>query len=120
MIISKALQYGVPADVLAKTMRHHEFSPNGFVYNHPFIKSASSIPDLMSKFLDISTGNYQYCQVKPNVEENKENVIENKNLEGLKFEPVYGERCSECGSTKLVKAGVCKYCQSCGNSTGCS
>jgi len=120
MIISKALQYGVPADVLAKTMRHHEFSPNGFVYNHPFIKSASSIPDLMSKFLDISTGNYQYCQVKPNVEENVENKIEDKNIEGLKFEPVYGERCSECGSTKLVKAGVCKYCQSCGNSTGCS
>lgn len=121
MIISKALQYGVPAEVLAKTMRHHEFSPNGFVYNHPNIKSASSIPDLMSKFLDISIGNYQYCQVKPTEDEKKDlKDIKKPTIDGLKFEPVYGERCTECGSTKLVKAGVCKYCQSCGNSTGCS
>ncbi len=119
MVVSKALQYGVPADVLAKTMRHHEFSPNGFVYNHPNIKSASSIPDLMSKFLDISSGNYQYCQVKPDTVSSKIAPIKEKHKD-VKFENVYGERCSECGSDKIVKAGVCKYCQACGTSTGCS
>ena len=116
MIVSKALQYGVPPEVLAKTMRHHEFPPNGLVFNHPFIKSASSIPDLMSKFLDISQGNYKYCQVKPD----SVNVTIDPPLEGVKFEAVYGDICSECGSNKIVKAGVCKYCQACGSSTGCS
>jgi ribonucleoside-diphosphate reductase alpha chain len=35
-------------------------------------------------------------------------------------ERVYGETCSACGSSHLLRAGSCKVCGSCGTTTGCS
>lgn len=126
ILISKILQYGIPADVVASILRNTEFGPNGLVQQHPYIKSASSIPDLISKFIDISRGDYTYCQVKPEQKndspvENYDEVDEKTSVtsgdQGIR---VYGKRCHECGSTHITKAGTCYYCQDCGASSGCS
>ena len=152
ILISKCLQYGIPAEIISEIMRNAEFSPNGMVRQHDNIKAASSIPDLISKFIDISTGDYTYCQVKPDRAEVKEglsieiigvnhasdyvdsanarvatimnksyvNESADKNDTHIKGEKVYGKTCHECGSTHIVKAGTCYYCQDCGSSSGCS
>lgn len=126
ILISKTLQYGIPADVISSILRNTEFGPNGLVRQHPNIKAASSIPDLISKFIDISIGDYTYCQNKPepkptddtnDSDKSDEKVITPSGLEGVR---VYGKRCTVCGSIHMIKAGTCHYCQDCGASTGCS
>lgn len=48
------------------------------------------------------------CQKKKNI------AIEQKTFK------VEGEVCPECGSSKLIRTGVCKACVQCGQSLGCS
>lgn len=123
ILISKTLQYGIPADVISGILRNTEFGPNGLVRQHPFIKAATSIPDLISKFMDISYGDYTYCQNKPDPKPVPDAVVSNEEIpeqhdvEGVR---VYGKHCSVCGSIHMIKAGTCHYCQDCGASTGCS
>jgi ribonucleotide reductase alpha subunit len=123
MVVSKALQYGMPPEILSRILRGHEFNPNGMVQHHPNIKQAASIPDLMSKFLDISTGNYQFCQVKPDNGTDKdvvEKIREREDSAGEESEILHGEVCEVCSSDKMIRVGTCKYCTVCGSSTGCS
>lgn len=65
ILVSKALQYGIPVEVISDILRNTEFSPKGIVKNHPYVKSAESVTDLISKFMDMSIGDYSHCQVKP-------------------------------------------------------
>ena len=133
ILISKCLQYGIPANVIADILSNTEFQPNGLVSQHPNIKSAMSIPDLISKFIEISYGDYSHCQVKPKTNLFMKDYVEQvkstntENLEKIKeiidngeAETVYGETCPVCGSTHIIKAGTCHYCQDCGTSSGCS
>lgn len=119
ILISKCLQYGIPAETISSIMRNSEFAPNGMVYQHSNIKAASSIPDLISKFIDISVGEYKYCQVKPDEYLYTTNNVKSGNTT-IEGEKIYGKTCSECGSSHIVKAGTCYYCQDCGTSSGCS
>ncbi|MBZ9636542.1 vitamin B12-dependent ribonucleotide reductase [Clostridium sp. FP1] len=139
--ISVMLQYHVPAEDISKMLRGQKFEPYGFVQKHPYIKSVSSISDLISKIIDIELGDYTRCQIKPEnygntdipknplmPDENEisasivenENVSTFKNTEKPKGERLYSETCSHCSSTKLVKSGTCKVCLDCGTTTGCS
>lgn len=118
IIISKALQYGIPVNEIAKILRGHDFSPRGFVFGHPNIKNASSIPDLLSKFIDISINDYSHCQIKKAECPEYKDLRENTSTEDTEI--VFGESCPECGSYKMVKSGTCKYCSNCGASGGCS
>lgn len=133
VLISKSLQYGIPSEVISKILRNTEFGPSGLVKQHPNIKAASSIPDLISKFIDISHGDYTYCQVKPETIESKntdqvafsgditeDEELENPDIPAVEGVKVYGKVCSECGSNHIVKAGTCYYCADCGSSSGCS
>ncbi len=63
--ISNMLQYQISPEHISKTLRGQKFEPSGFVSRHPYIKSASSISDLISKVIDIERGDYSRCQVKP-------------------------------------------------------
>lgn len=123
ILISKTLQYGIPADVISGILRNTEFGPKGLVRQHPNIKAASSIPDLISKFIDISIGDYTYCQNKPepkvvdDTTDSSEESSAPSEVEGVR---VYGKHCTVCGGTHMIKAGTCYYCQDCGASTGCS
>ncbi len=134
------LQYHVPAEDISKMLRGQKFEPYGFVQKHPYIKSVSSISDLISKIIDIELGDYSRCQVKPesygnNIPKNPlmsdENEISasivedeitscSEVTEKPKGERLYSETCSHCSSTKLVKSGTCKVCLDCGTTTGCS
>ncbi|MGH4118454.1 vitamin B12-dependent ribonucleotide reductase [Clostridium sp.] len=138
--ISVMLQYHVPAEDISKMLRGQKFEPYGFVQKHPYIKSVSSISDLISKIIDIELGDYSRCQVKPegygnNIPKNPlmgdENEISasiaeeditscSDTTEKPKGERLYSETCSHCSSTRLVKSGTCKVCLDCGTTTGCS
>ncbi|MEX1378165.1 MAG: vitamin B12-dependent ribonucleotide reductase [Eubacteriales bacterium] len=129
--ISNMLQYQISPEHISKTLRGQKYEPSGFVSRHPYIKSASSISDLISKVIDIERGDFSRCQVKPErfskvvsakYEESdvlpEEIAAEQPEEENV--EAVYGEACSNCGSDRLLKNGTCKVCQDCGTTTGCS
>ncbi len=123
--LSNMLQYNIPAEEISRTLRNQKYEPSGFVSRHPYIKSASSISDLISKVIDIELGDFTRCHVKPKkfarvyseeVEFNQSNDKPGKK----KGEKVYGEICSKCGGDNLIRNGTCKICQDCGTTTGCS
>ena len=121
--ISKMLQYGVPAKDIAQMYRGQKYEPSGFVYGHPYIKMADSISDLISKIIDIELGDYTSCQVTPTVPIVPTMAVPIHNTvtpAKAKGELLYGEICSSCKGTKLVKNGTCKVCLDCGTTTGCS
>ncbi|MEG0670997.1 vitamin B12-dependent ribonucleotide reductase [Clostridium sp.] len=124
--ISVMLQYHVPAADIAKMLRGQKYEPYGFVQKHPYIKSVSSISDLISKVIDIELGDYSRCQIKPDINEvttyRSRNTEVSVTLDSTEIvgERIYSETCSTCSSTKLVKNGTCKVCQDCGTTTGCS
>lgn len=128
--ISNMLQYNIPPKEISRLLRGQQYEPSGFVGRHPYIKFASSISDLVSRIIDIELGDFTRCQVKPDTFHyiNKNNVSEvvattdnsqpdPKDIEG---ERIYGETCSTCGSSQLVRNGTCKVCKECGTTTGCS
>ena len=63
--ISVMLQYHIPAKDISKMLRGQKYEPYGFVSKHPYIKHVTSISDLISKIIDIETGDFSKCQVKP-------------------------------------------------------
>jgi ribonucleoside-diphosphate reductase alpha chain len=134
--ISNMLQYNIPPQEISRTLRGQQYEPSGFVSRHPYIKSATSISDLVSKIIDIELGDFSRCQVKPG-EDNDELVLSSRDLVTAasyeveetpaysddsynKEERIYGETCASCGSTRLRKNGTCKVCEECGATTGCS
>lgn len=123
--LSNMLQYNIPANEISRTLRNQKYEPSGFVSRHPYIKSATSISDLISKVIDIELGDFSRCQVKPKTfarvysEEVALNEINDKSA-AKKGERIYGESCSKCGSNNLLRNGTCKVCQDCGTTTGCS
>ncbi|MBN1624719.1 MAG: vitamin B12-dependent ribonucleotide reductase, partial [Clostridia bacterium] len=123
--LSNMLQYNIPAAEISRTLRNQKYEPSGFVSRHPYIKSASSISDLISKVIDIELGDFTRCHVKPKTfarvySEEIELSAANDNPSKKKSEKVYGEICSHCGSDNLIRNGNCKICQDCGTTTGCS
>jgi ribonucleoside-diphosphate reductase alpha chain len=139
--ISVMLQHHVPAEDISKMLRGQKFEPYGFVQKHPYIKSVSSISDLISKIIDIELGDYTRCQIKPEnysntnapknplmpgeneistcIEET-ENTLSPIATDKIQGERLYSETCSHCSSTRLVRNGTCKVCLDCGTTTGCS
>ncbi|MCL2396758.1 MAG: vitamin B12-dependent ribonucleotide reductase [Defluviitaleaceae bacterium] len=117
--ISISLQSGIPAQNIAKINRRQAYEPSGLVSGHPYIGSVSSVSDLISKVIDISYGNYDNCQIKPEgMAQKDQSAI--KDLSYTDADIIYGETCTSCGSDKMVQSGVCKVCTNCGTTTGCS
>lgn len=131
--ISNMLQYNVPPKEISRLLRGQQFEPSGFVSRHPYIKSAASIADLLSKIIDIELGDFTRCQVKPEcfkkICENdiatSDIIKDNENEEAIPqdvsdMDRIYGETCANCSSTRLYRNGTCKVCADCGTTTGCS
>ncbi len=120
--ISEMLQYGVPAEDIAKMYRGQKYEPSGFVTGHPYIKNVDSISDLISKIIDIELGNYEHIQVKPdNSSMDYDKAVEEVLAGQYSFsDVVYTDTCPNCESTKMVQNGTCKICTVCGTTTGCS
>lgn len=126
---SKLLQYNAPIKDIIKSLKGQKYEPHGFVTDHPYIKFADSISDLIAKVLEIEIGDYSSCQVKPEnyietnhitkIQNNQNNDIKIKTTEP-KGEKVYGKTCPMCGSSHMRKNGTCYVCEDCGSTTGCS
>lgn len=133
--ISVMLQYHVPPKDIARMLRGQKYEPYGFVQKHPYIKYVSSISDLISKIIDIETGDFSRCQVKPDsykdltltplnvatsidITSGENSSVTKEHLHG--GERVYGSTCPTCSSTRMVKNGTCMVCLDCGSTTGCS
>lgn len=133
--ISNMLQYNIPAKEISRLLRGQQFEPSGFVARHPYIKSASSIADLLSKIIDLELGDFRRIQIKPSSDEfllSKAVEIagdtkEEKEIKSIEIDindedvqRVYGEVCPVCNSSQLFTNGTCKVCKECGSTTGCS
>lgn len=120
--ISVMLQYHVSPSDISRMLRGQKYEPYGFVQKHPYIKSVSSISDLISKIIDIELGDYSRCQVKPGTEKLIHQIVTKKpSVEpNDKGERIYGSTCSHCSSTRMVRNGTCMVCMDCGSTTGCS
>lgn len=119
-------------------LRGQKYEPSGLVLRHPYIKSASSISDLISKVIDIECGDYSRCQVKPTHHYKRSEFVPTQvdmsSMSGMtelddgeqptddaeSGERLYGEICPNCGSDRMVRNGTCKVCLDCGSTTGCS
>lgn len=128
--LSNMLQYNVPPKEIARLLRGQQFEPSGFVSRHPYIRTASSIADLLSKIIDIELGDFSRCQVKPEIfkhvcedDINNQNTVDTDTVKNDNLnteEKIYGEVCPNCSSTELYRNGTCKVCKDCGTTTGCS
>lgn len=134
--ISVMLQYGIKPKSISKMLRGQKFEPYGFVQRHPYIKYCTSVSDLISKVLDIESGDYTCVQVKPSRDDkageadehrpsqvSMEDYIHSESARDAlkKGERIYdGSTCSNCSGTRMVRNGTCKVCLDCGETTGCS
>jgi len=124
---SISLQYGIPLKVLVEKLINSKFDPMGWTGNKD-IPNAHSVIDYAMRFLALkyldekereSVGIYSRSEKIGN--------ITNKNYEKHKEESSLKEKtkqttsttCSVCGSI-MVFSGSCKFCENCGNTTGCS
>lgn len=134
--LSHMLQYGISPEDISEMLRGQKYEPSGLVLRHPYIKSASSISDLISKVIDIECGDYTKCQIKPGPEfkclKHKSTIYTSETAKTTEQsdehtekhvdsrERLYGEICPNCGSDRMVRNGTCKLCVDCGTTSGCS
>jgi ribonucleoside-diphosphate reductase alpha chain len=136
-MISMALQYGVPLQVLADKFSHTRFEPSGFTGN-PEIPIAKSITDyifrwLALKFLPSDEGATAQPYL-PGVEPAPPRRAAQKTLDakplaagangaaranGAMEKQTDAPPCPTCGSI-TVRNGACYKCLNCGSTTGCS
>jgi ribonucleoside-diphosphate reductase alpha chain len=118
-LTSVALQYGVPLENLVKKFAFQRFEPSGFTHN-PDIRNATSLIDYVFRFVgcEFIEGYRNATSAKHETTEApiapvKSNVKTALNV----FMDVV---CSNCGSSKVIRAGACGCCTECGTSQGCS
>ncbi|MCU0330127.1 MAG: vitamin B12-dependent ribonucleotide reductase [Candidatus Kapabacteria bacterium] len=146
VLVSKALQYGIPLDELVDTFTFTRFEPAGFVEGHEAIRNATSILDYVFRTLG-----YDYLGRKDFVHVTAVDEVVKpatstvpaftpaptpvlargpaamaETTEGMRSAPdpkelgYTGEQCSNCQSSRLRRNGSCTVCDDCGTTTGCS
>lgn len=145
-IVSIGLQYGVPVKEMTDAMAAHRFEPAGVV-QHDNIKMSQSIPDFISRLLQMEyLKDMTRIQVKPEVEVPLTKRQIPVNVTGLKLSeeslarlekekaekevavaeesssPVTFAGAGTCGSCggPTKPNGSCHVCLDCGATTGCS
>ena len=116
------LQWGVPLKDYIQCWNDCTFEPFGIVYNHPFIKTAKSLVNLMARLLDYhELGETNLLDTKPD-EGSTTTAAETALVHRTESTRVQltGERCPQCGSIDYVTTGTrCKKCRTCGHQGGC-
>jgi ribonucleoside-diphosphate reductase alpha chain len=118
-MVSLALQYGVPLDVMVRKFTHTRFEPSGFTGNKE-IPIAKSVLDYMFRWLDLRFANA--VEAEESLQLDLPGTQVGANDVHLAKEPesggAVGPLCTEgCGPT--IPNGGCYICPSCGTTTGC-
>lgn len=117
-VVSVALQYGVPLEVLCEKFVHTRFEPSGFTGN-PEIPLATSIMDYIFQWLKLR------FLGKPTLSASTQHALP-PSFTASPGSPVMQEPvessdaplCRHCGSL-TKRNGSCFSCVNCGESTGC-
>lgn len=123
MLLSIALQYGVPLDKLIRSFVNTRFEPSGFTKN-PKIRIAQSIFDYLFKHLDLlyyggeNTGLARRMveSIPPESSLDSDPPSSQDAPSSLSLD---APPCPVCGSITR-RNGSCYLCDTCGTSTGCS
>ncbi len=131
-LMNVAIQFGVPTDVILKTMIESKFEPNGPVGGHPYIKFAPSVISLAARLIAYHEyGDTTVLTIQPKDHLSNEEVADVvatvKEAEASRgimdiVGPVTiaSEGCPECGSKQFTVSGAgCKKCSECGHAGGC-
>jgi ribonucleoside-diphosphate reductase alpha chain len=115
-VVSIALQYGAPLEVLVEKFKDTRFEPSGFTGN-PDIQIAKSLVDYIFRWLE-----NEYLTKKTDEQ------TTSPSGNGASGPPILvidatkssydGPPCRDCGSL-TKRAGACYVCDACGTSTGC-
>ena len=131
VLMSVALQYGVPAETIVRKFVHTRFEPAGFTEN-PDIPVVKSILDYIAKFLALkflspdeqrNLGIYpEAAAVVEAVIKSETTAIEAGGRELLKIEKITAASYQDapacrCGAI-MVRTGSCYTCRSCGENLG--
>jgi ribonucleoside-diphosphate reductase alpha chain len=120
-VVSVALQYGVPLDVLIGKFEGHRFEPSGFT-GHAEIPHAKSIVDYIFRWLELRF--LATPKNDPPTENRTETTESNATQEGASPTGIKtlkstldGQLCPRCGSL-MEPAGACAVCRLCAHSSG--
>jgi ribonucleoside-diphosphate reductase alpha chain len=140
VLLSLALQYGVPVETFVQKFSHVRFEPEGFTRNQE-IPIAKSVMDYLARFMGMEfiAGYRERMSPASNVaNESVEDQLKGKasiakeevstlpkaDLDSRQLEILTVTQghltCPECGSSNVVVTGRCHGCRSCGASGGCS
>lgn len=115
IMVSDALQYGVPLSSLVKKFEYMQFEPSGMT-GDPDIPMAKSIVDYIFRWLGqkfLQNGDKNDIATVEIVKESLTNEAEDDKIVNDSIP------CFECGSL-MVRVGGCEQCLNCGATGGCS
>lgn len=115
--VSIGLQHGVPLITYIEKFSDQEFPPNGFT-NHPVVRRARSIPDLVAQMLALKYAPEARHMLRMR-EAPDAHAAEEAKLLPMKPAEFNGPPCSRCGNM-TKRSGSCFLCTACGDTTGCS
>ncbi|MCK6554193.1 vitamin B12-dependent ribonucleotide reductase [Candidatus Binatia bacterium] len=130
ILVSMALQYGVPLEVLVNKFSHVRFEPSGFTKN-PAIPIAKSLIDYIFRFLgarfmspekhsDIGIASIEAPSETRGAGHDSTQPGRATGVTALGFSPqADAPSCSDCGAI-MVRNGSCYKCLNCGATSGCS
>jgi ribonucleoside-diphosphate reductase alpha chain len=125
-LLSIAIQYGVPLEVLVEKFIHTKFEPRGIVHGDESIRLATSLLDYVFRSLGIEyLGRTDLSNRPPEAAEkhvalptNGTHLTHTNGAKPKAFSNKSGETCGVCGDI-TVRSGTCSVCLNCGNNTGC-
>lgn len=115
-MVSIALQYGVPFDLLADKFLNARFEPSGMT-TIPEIYTASSLVDMIFQYLKKPKVRYYHPNPLDTYDATPEYEFKNYQAEDIDYSDIL--LCRVCGG-QAVRIGKCHTCQTCGESSGCS
>jgi ribonucleoside-diphosphate reductase alpha chain len=118
-----ALQGGIPITWIVKSWMDSKFEPNGLTASHPYVKTYTSIMNLIAKLLAYhELGDESVLNVKPPIA-GDHGIPPTYKFPGTAPETtspsgVSLEKCPECAGS-MIPNGTCKKCVNCGFGGGC-
>lgn len=114
ILISTALQHGIPVSTITEKLSHIQFDPMGWTGDED-VRHASSPVDFLARKMNALFGDSpekEKIEKIEKIEVKPELVKEKECIDG-------GPPCTLCGSI-TTRAGSCFRCSNCGSTTGCN